>query len=248
MKRIFIIGVEGSGTTMLSRILGEQPNSVSILGNYISERIKSDAYALKLVQQLTMQTQNLWDIDGNLDDYIGAKKAIPDIIEKLELYLSAKHNVTHFVYKRSSPFLSGNRYIPDILDVLELFKDPSVIVMLRDPKQSSYSALRRGFLSNIKQCAIVCHINLTLLMSVIKCLERILVINYNDFCEDHNRFIQQISEVLEIKSDILIESIHKEKLNTSNHKRYLKELDSKSIEFLDNYFDSRRVKTYSVFS
>jgi len=82
-------------------------------------------------------------------------------------------------------FLKGNRYIPDILDIMELFKEVKIIVMIRDPKQSSYSALRRGFSSDIKKCAIVCHINLTLLIATIQSLENVLVINYNAFCEDY---------------------------------------------------------------
>jgi len=104
MKRIFIIGVEGSGTTMLSRILGEQPNCVSILGNYISEIIKNDTHAIRLAQQLNIKTQDLWDTISDLDHYNDAKMAIPEIIEELETYLYKNYNITHFVYKRSSPF------------------------------------------------------------------------------------------------------------------------------------------------
>ena len=78
MKRIFIIGVEGSGTTMLSRILGEQPNCVSILGNYISEIIKNDTHALRLAQQLNIKTQELWDTISELEHYNDAKMVIPE--------------------------------------------------------------------------------------------------------------------------------------------------------------------------
>jgi len=243
--RVFIIGVEGSGTTMLSRILDGIPSFISLHGNYISDKAKHSKSTSDLVYELIHLTNQLWDTSGEINEYRDAQTKIPILLESLESEVNKLGDYDKFIYKRSSPFMKGNRYIPDPLDVYQLFGEKTkIIVMHRDPKESSYSALRRGFLKDIKHCAVTCHINLSLLSSLVPSLNSPLVINYNKFCKSPLDFHEILADYLDVSESSVRKSFEEENVKSRGTDKYKTEMSKEQLEFLNKYFNEKRMSTY----
>lgn len=128
---VFIAGVEGSGTTMMSQLLEQFSGYYSLGGNHCS--IGFEAYT----QQLNDLTAELWSlpaIDAEEKQFIASKinaLSIPD-------------NVQTCVYKRSYPFLSSG-YMPDLADLSELGLSYKVVLLRRHFMDNVRSIMRRGF-------------------------------------------------------------------------------------------------------
>lgn len=246
MKQVFIVGVEGSGTTMLSRILGYGVNTAVVLGNHLSPIVEIDAETNKLWRRINENTRLLWDIQSGLDEREKSKQKIKKSISEIENRLASEFGIDITVYKRSSPFLHGNRYIPDLLDIKDIFSNSKRIVMVRDPKQSSYSALRRGFLKDIKECGIVCHINLSVLASGIRSDNDVMLIDYHEFCSNPEVITKRLANFLDVDEEPLQLQVEKEKLTTQNLDKYKKHLSSKELDFLNEFFSKERVRGYGI--
>lgn len=247
LKRIFIIGVEGSGTTMMSRILESGGQTISMLGNHISAVSREDQFLKEKLQEFHEGTSKIWDSLGSQKDYEMGHSLISKAITSVEDYLSEKKMAQTIIFKRSSPFLHGNRYIPDLIDIQRIFRPDRILIMVRDPKQSSYSALRRGFMGDIKQCAVTCHINLALLSAEIDAIKNGYVVSYNDFCKRPIQLGAEIADFLDLELHDFTKRVKSEGLITENLDRYKSELKHSELEYLEDYFDEERINSYKIF-
>ena len=237
---VFIIGAEGSGTTMLTRILSRLQNVVGLGGNYISIP-EEDKEARSLVAEFNKTTAALWDREATHETYQHAKEQLPKVLDHL-LGLNNYADVSHIVYKRSAPFLKGDRYRPDASDLFNLFENMRMIVMYRDPKASSFSALRRGFADNLRHCAKICEEQLTYLSAQLATLnpDSYQVISYEEFCSQPEIWAEQLAEFCQLPAEDLLKAIDQENVTKGKNDRWLQELNSSEREFLSDFFDARR--------
>jgi hypothetical protein len=132
---IFITGVEGSGTTMLLRMLNELPGYASLGGNFF------DPGQEAIAARLNDLTGRLWRIP-----YLAGQRRnlLLDEIRNCEL----PDHVSHVVYKRSFPFLDARHY-PCLRDVFLIAESARIIIIKRAIDANARSILRRGFESDL---------------------------------------------------------------------------------------------------
>ncbi|NNF02200.1 MAG: sulfotransferase [Bacteroidia bacterium] len=255
----FIIGVEGSGTTMMSRIFGYTKGSEVILGNHLSvHREKETAFqrvtGLKqrselgdVLRSLEQSTALMWSRKNDIEK---VKSAQSEFLQALETFVDIpEYNSTeHIFLKRSAPFYTGDEYRPDLFDIQDLLPNSKILVMIRDPRASSYSALRRGFVDNIRYSAIVCEEQLMLIEMRLRQMDRqkFLVVNYEGFCSDPNKEGQRIASFFGLNEKEFLKSIAKEKVSSTKNDAWRKKLTEKEVRFLDEYFDKRRMAQFDV--
>lgn len=139
---LFICGVEGSGTTLLARILGSLP-AYMVLGGNVYSKPRNGYDTLAVRTRLNTLTELLWaDDDGKTD---GTKK-----------YLARKFFETPVldgtvaaVYKRSFPF-GLEPIFPCIEDLYKVHPRMKIIVIKRNLAANAASMLRRGFVPTIE--------------------------------------------------------------------------------------------------
>lgn len=129
---LFITGVEGSGTTMMLKLLDSLPDIAVLGGNYWTPELASEA------SHFNALTEQLWN-----------RKAPPNDIEREEIFQDIRHfpvpgNARLVVHKRSCPFLDPF-HLPDLSDVARFTPHARLLVMRRDPDANTRSILRRGF-------------------------------------------------------------------------------------------------------
>jgi len=251
-KSIFIIGVEGSGTTLLSNIFGKTLNTKVILGNYISEELLSQREIQTAINNLNSLNSTLWDLQSSSENYFNSLSKIKETYDLLKQLLNEKHNTQNIVLKRSIPFNIGDRYIPDLFDIVKIFGDTvKIILMVRDPKESSYSALRRGFLPNIRTSSLVCNKSLLHIISQYQVLKQnlnILVINYKELCTQQQKIQKSISEFTGININEITKAFNKIQLSYNNHDKWKSNLNATDKTYLEKYFNEERMKQYKEFN
>ncbi len=132
---VFITGIEGSGTTMMLKLLDSMDNMAILGGNYWSPRLKYEADTLNGL------TQRLWD-----DREVMSVEDRIDVIREIrELELPSDY--THVVHKRSFPFLDLFHF-PNLIDCFEMSSCCKVLAMTRGLEASSRSILRRKFVAD----------------------------------------------------------------------------------------------------
>lgn len=246
---IFIVGVSGSGTTMLTRILSSPDTVIGLGGNY-NTIPNSDETAHLLATQFNKVTADLWDRKATHKQYQRAKSNLLLIIDSL-LRLKNYSHASHILYKRSAPFNLGDQYRPDLSDLFDLFENPRIIVLYRDPRASTFSSFRRRFAENLRQCAIICEEQLTYLSSQLATLDHnyYRVISYQDLCSQPETLIKQLAEFCQLSVDILLRAAEKENIEPGRNERWLQALDPSEIDFLIKFFDTRRLSQWtSLFS
>ncbi|MDP3858307.1 MAG: hypothetical protein Q8Q73_11175 [Stagnimonas sp.] len=136
---IFIAGVEGSGTTLLLRVLAKLQGSVALGGAFHSKYYALPRWLMNRI------TDRLW--------------AFPERPRKKAKYVALLQAIVsavpgrYVVYKRSYPF-NDLSYFPDVLD-FEGFPVPTkVIVLKRALESNAKSILRRGFVKTIEEARI----------------------------------------------------------------------------------------------
>ena len=168
-KFTFIGGAEGSGTTLLLRLLCSPKGCASLGGNYVK---LPDYPAPKLHYIAGADKVRHWIVDGRLGNYPDPKPAADafraansrvwdrklsfEEQEKARLDWRAAMNqilaepafgeTSHYLFKRAFPFGPRDRlFTPDLWDIIELWPDVRIVVIYRDPKAAIYSAFRRNF-------------------------------------------------------------------------------------------------------
>jgi len=244
-KFTFLIGTSGSGTTVLSRILCS-PRPVIGIDDFKDVPV-SDGSARKFVHRFKITTEILWDKTSSTHDYRRAKSALPQIVNDLIRHKFYK-DASHIVHKRSSPFFWGDRFRPDMSDLFDVFKDPKIIVIYRDPSESTYSSLRRGFGLHVKHLAVICENQLTYINSQVSQLRKdtYKIITYEDLCTRPIETIEELAKFSGLPFDELEKATTREQLTQSKMGRWRQSLPIDDVIFLDAFFNDRRKSQWNV--
>ncbi len=131
----FIAGVEGSGTTLLLKLLDEIEDFACLGGNFISNN------HLKAGEELNRLTTALWASPQP------STQEQSDIISDINA-VCVEDPVNSVVYKRSYPF-SGSNLIPDLADTQKMGRQTKIILIRRHFFDNVNSILRRDFEKNM---------------------------------------------------------------------------------------------------
>lgn len=243
---VFIAGAGGSGTTMLLRILGGTRISAAIGGNHISLP-KEAVDAIRIVKDFRQTNLKMWDRYGTCEQIDAALARSGQLLDEL-MRQDELAGVTHVVFKRSFPFGDGDRYRPDLYDLTRLFGQVRVVVPYRDPKAAAYSILRRGFFDHIRQCAIICEEQLTLLSAQLVAIPEAsrYVYRYESFCEDPHRHVSRMARVCGLPEGEIVAALDSERVQSDRIDRWRQELPGAEVEFLDAFFDESRIAQWQT--
>ena len=243
-KFAFVAGAEGSGTTMLLRLLSFPRRCVSLGGNFI----KYPPEARGLVGTFDASNRQLWDrklsFAGHQDGRERWHRAMEAILES-PLFADA----TRFFFKRSFPFnMPRDQFAPDLWDVYDLWPDVQVIVIYRDPRAAAYSAFRRGFDTDIRRLAVVASEQLTWLAGQVRAVgrERVAVLSYSELCSDPLRVLGPVAALCDLPFDEIRAGVEAEGLKTTADERWARELDAAHVAWLNEFFDTRRRRQWEL--
>src|SRR5262249_423825 len=140
---IFIGGAEGSGTTLLLRLLSSPNCCASLGGNY--QKLPDFPVAKQLAAEFVAANNLVWDRRLSFEERETGRRKWRLAMDHI-LAAPAFAGTSHYLFKRSFPFrLPHGSYSPDLWDVLELWPDVRILVVYRDPRAATYSAFRRRF-------------------------------------------------------------------------------------------------------
>jgi hypothetical protein len=201
------------------------------------------------VDQFKIISQILWDKRSSTRDYGKAKSALPQVVNDLIRHNSYK-NANYIVHKRSSPFFWGDRFRPDISDLLDVFKDLKIIIIYRDPSESTYSSLRRGFGLNIKHLAVICENQLTYINAQVSQLKTDIykIITYEDLCTHPTETIESLAKFSGLPLAELQKAAREEQLTPAKMGKWRQALPMEDVRFLDTFFNDRRKSQWSILS
>jgi hypothetical protein len=150
---------------------------------------------------------------------------------------------THLIFKRSFPFGkphgSGS---PDVWDVLDAFPTARIVVMARDPCAATYSALRRGFDTDLRRLAVECDDQLSRLAGIVRALDpqQVRVVSYSALGATPEATLAEICAFAGIPFAPVREAAIRVNLRPGADDRYRAELPGEELTWLDAYFDGRR--------
>lgn len=137
----FITGVEGTGTTLLLRLLSAPAGCAALGGNHFALPLGDDAKPL--ADAFAAGVNALWDGQGDPDTRDTRAQEVARSLAVLRAS-PAYAGVDHLIFKRSVPFgRPRDRFRPEPADVLALDPEARIVVMRRDPRAAAYSSLRR---------------------------------------------------------------------------------------------------------
>jgi hypothetical protein len=242
---VFITGIEGSGTTMFSRILAWPTGVVGLGGNHVTVP-RSERDAFRLVRAFNDANERCWDRHATATEAAIARRQMRELVDQL-LELPAYRDTTHAIYKRSAPFKrERDRFRPDLLDLDMAFDDACVLLIYRDPRASTASALRRSFFDEVRRAAVTYEEQLTYLDAQLGALdpERSLVVSYEQFCRDPASFAGALASLTGLSENDLKTAISEESPDPGREQQWRTRLDDASVEFLDGFFDERRCRQW----
>ena len=245
-KLIFIGGAEGSGTTVLLRLLSAPDGCVSLGGNF--QKLPDHPDAKSLADSFMAANSRVWDRKLSFEEHEKGRRDWRTATDRI-LAASSYAETVHFVFKRSSPFATPrDRYTPDLWDILDLFPDCRIVLIYRDPRAATCSALRRKFDTDIRRLAVVCNEQLTWLAGQVRAigLERIRVISYTRLCANPEAALERIAYFCSIPFDQVIDAIRREDLRTNSDTRWMRELNPEDSSWLNQFFDHRRLRQWQI--
>jgi len=243
---LFIAGAEGSGTSVLRRLL-TAPGCCASLGENFS-KLPDHPEARRLFAEFVDASARLWDRTAPLSAHLKARCDWNSAAEQIGLS-PAFSDRTHLVLKRSFPFgVPHGVGSPDLWDVLDLFAATRIVVIYREPCAAVYSAFRRGFDSDLRRLATICAEQLTRLAAYARAIDPSLVriISYGALCKAPDAVLKPLSVFLGIPFDPIREAARKERLMTDTDRRYESELSRSDVAWLERFFDVRRRRQWEI--
>jgi hypothetical protein len=243
---VFLVGAQGSGTTLLIRMLSRPAAALALGGNYVTIP-RNDPEAFSLVEQFDEANAALWDRKAGHERHAELRQQLRRIVDRL-LGLPRYAGVSHVLYKRSAPFFGGDRYRPDLADLVDAFADLRVIAIYRDPRAATCSALRRGYADNLRQCALISEEQLTYLAAQLATLdqERWRVVGYEALCAQPRPLLTELAAFCGLPAEDVLGALQDEPLTTTQNERWRAELDQAGRDYLDAFFDARRLEQWSL--
>lgn len=197
-KLIFIAGIEGSGTTLLNKLLSEPENAISITHhNYIqadivnmsdkAERISEGSFSsikkfqhLTTVKKFNFLVDKIWKFPYNVN-----KDNKDEILMSLR-NLKIPVFISNVVIKRSYPSGKQGMIFPNLDDLFDISKDVKIIHVERNFEENCASILRRRFVSDIDDAVERLRNAKTILISQLDSIEntKVLYITYEDLVKN----------------------------------------------------------------
>jgi len=237
----------------MSRLFGALSGVEVILGNHTSMLDRTDIvqhpqYSVlrELHRCLERQTGILWRRTASVQQTLDAKDEIHACLKKFDS-MAVTATVKHVFMKRSAPFYQGDQHRPDLLDVFEILPDTRVLVMVRDPRASAYSAFRRHFVDNIRHAALVCEEQLLFLNARLSMLpaHRYKVVQYEQFCEQPSETFEAILKFFGLDSLDFEKLLAEQNISRIQNGLWREALRDKDRNFLAGYFDCSRLPEFS---
>lgn len=237
---LFLIGASGSGTSMLSRLLGAPPNCVCLGGSDVTVP-RSDRAAYRLVKQFQKANDHVWHRWGPADRAEHGRRQMLEKIDEL-LEMPAYAGVDTVVFKRSAPFHRGDRYRPDLRDIDRMFPDYRILSIYRDPRASTASSFRRKFADNLRACAVITEEQLTCVSAQLATFpeDRIASFGYEAFCREPSAYIDRVATFCGLDPAPLEAAIAEERVAPDRIDSWRERAAQEDVAFLDDYFDERR--------
>jgi hypothetical protein len=243
---VFIVGAQGSGTTVLTRILSGPDCAVALGGNYVTIP-RDDREAFALVEQFDEVNAALWDRRAGHERSGALRREMRRIVDAL-VGLPRHAGVSHVVYKRSAPFFGGDRYRPDLTDLMTAFADLRVIAIYRDPRPATCSALRRGYADNLRHCAVISEEQLTYLAAQLATLPASLwrLTSYERLCAEPHATLEALAAFCGLPRAEVLSSLEREGLKPAQNEHWRDEVDPAGQGYLDAFFDDRRLAQWAL--
>ena len=243
---IFIAGAEGSGTTLLRRLLAA-PERCASLGRDLV-KLPNHPDALPLFAALEEASKRLWDRLATLAEHEQARADWHLAADRIRLSPGFAGQ-THVVLKRSFPFeVPRGRFVPDLWDVLDLPGDTRIVVIYREPCAAVYSALRRGFDPDLRRLAVRCSEQLTWLAGQVRAIGPgpVRIVSYRALCADPEAVLSSLARFCGMLPDPMLREAASEGLATDTDRRYATELPPTVAAWLEAFFDMRRRRQWDI--
>jgi len=242
---IFIAGAEGSGTTLMSRLLAAPKTAASLGGLYV--KTPQSEEASRLTEEFQSVNYLVWDRKAPFAENREARRKWRAVWEHI-LGCAAFAGTTHFVFKRSFPFgIPRERYVPYLQDVDEMVGNVQFVVMYRDPRASSYSTLRRGFDKDLRGLAVLCSEQLTLLAAQTRTIpeNRLKVVSYSKLCLAPADTVAPLLRRCDLDHEEVQRAVEREFPKPKVDDRYQRALGADQVAWLDEFFDERRCRHWA---
>lgn len=245
-KFTFIAGAEGSGTTVLLRLLSAPGVASSLGGNFVKP--PAHPSALPLVQAFDVANRHLWDRKAPFRDHAYARERWGEALDDI-LAAEAFADISRLFFKRSFPFgRERDRYVPDLWDIVDLWPEALLIVIYRDPRASSYSNLRRGFDTDLRRLAVACSEQLTWIAGQVRAIgrENVAVVSYTELCRDPVGVLTPLAARCALPWAEIEAAMGREKVLSSTDERWARELPAEDVAWLNGFFDVGRLRQWDV--
>jgi hypothetical protein len=245
---IFIGGAEGSGTTVLRRLLAAPECCASLGANFV--QLPEHPEALSLFTAFVDASGRLWDRRSALVEHEDARREWREAAERIR-FSPALSNRTHLVLKRSFPFgVPHGAGSPDLWDAVDLPFRTRIVVTYREPCATVYSAYRRGFDNDLRRLAVMCAEQLTWLSAQVRAIgpDLIRIVSYRSLCEAPDVTLKQLAAFCDIPFDPVIDAARREGMASDTDLRYGRELPQADVDWLERYFDARRRRQWHAVS
>lgn len=215
---IFIVGTPGSGTTLVLKLLSHLPNAIGLGGNYQTVQHQN-------LVDLNEITLNLWDTSVPKRECY--KKELKAKIEQIMRY----YDKELFVYKRSCPFASVDRFSPSLHDITQI-PNSSIIWVSRSMLASTWSFSRDESLLEER-------FNLTAKYRDILGSEYATITNpklylpFEHFVSDINNALEILSDFVGVEESILREEYKKLGIKSWKVNEYEKQVSDEGLKLLN---------------
>jgi len=124
--------------------------------------------------------------------------------------------------------------------------DVQFVVMVRDPRASAFSTLRRGFDQDLRKLAVLCSEQLSLLSAQAQTIpeHRLKVVSYSRLCLRPAETLAPFLTSFELDRDEVQQAIAHELPSPLVDDRYQRSLSADQVTWLDEFFDNRRCKQW----
>ena len=245
-RLIFIAGAEGSGTTLLRRLVAA-PDGCASFGRDIAKNLDHPE-AMALFTGFEAVSRRLWDRLLTLPEHEQARQEWHRIAA-LMAASSGFAAATHFVMKRSFPFgPTQERACPDLWDVLALPIEARIVTIYRDPCAATYSALRRSFDTDLHRLAVRCANHLIFLAGQMRAIDpaRRRIISYPALCAAPAAVLEPLAEFCGLPAAPMLEAASAEGILGDTDRRYASELAPSDVAWLEGYFSPDRRRQWEI--